>query len=133
MNKQFIIRSDAIIDNLAGFLTKNWRGFFDDKKTLLVTVTFYKETRDNQQNRHLHALLQNIADDAWLDGRQYPMEIWKEHFKRVFLGVIELPNGELMAHPTRKLSYDECADFIRKIEAHAVSELGVMLRSVNWA
>lgn len=44
----------------------------------------------------------------------------------MFLGVIELPNGRLMANHTHKLNTKECAEFMQKVEAYAATELGVI-------
>ena len=71
-------------------------------------------------------MLQEIAEQVWVDSKQFSMEIWKEYYKRMFLGVIELPNGQIMAIPTRDLNTKECAEFMQKVEAHAISELGVI-------
>jgi hypothetical protein len=71
-------------------------------------------------------MLQEIANQVWHDGKQYGMEVWKEYFKRMFLSVVDLPDGKLMASPTHKLSVKDCVDFMQKIEAYAASEFGVV-------
>ncbi len=126
MKKQFLIHSPNIITNVSQFLTQNWQAVKARDEVLEVIVQIHKDKRNLEQNKRLHAMLQEIADQVWADGKQFSMETWKEYYKRMFLGVIELPNGNLMANPTHKLNTKECAEFMQKVEAHAISEFGMV-------
>lgn len=126
MKQQFLIHNAQIINTVSQFLSRNWQAVKERDEVLEVVVREYKKNRNLEQNKRLHAMLQEIADQVWIDGKQFNMETWKEYYKRMFLGVIELPNGNLMANPTHKLNTKECAEFMQKIEAHAVSEFGVV-------
>lgn len=126
MKAQFLIHNDAIAANVSAVIKNNWQAMKAKDEVLEVVLRPYKSSRNLEQNKRLHAMLQDIADQVWINGRQYSMEVWKESFKRDYLPVIELPNGMLMASPTHKLNIKECAEFMQKIEAYAVSELGYM-------
>ena len=126
MKKQFLIKNHHIIANIHGFLSQNYQGVLDSGEVLEVNICLHKSKRNLEQNKRLHAMLQEIANQVWINGKQFSMETWKEHFKQMFLGVIELPNSRLMANPTHKLNTKECAEFKQKVEAYAVSELGVI-------
>jgi len=126
MKAQFLIHNDAIAANVSAVIKNNWQAMKAKDEVLEVVLRTYKSSRNLEQNKRLHAMLQDIADQVWHDARQYPMEVWKEFFKQKFLGCVELPNGKLMANPTHKLNIKECAEFMQKIEAYAVSELGYM-------
>jgi hypothetical protein len=126
MNTQFLIHNEIIIANVASCIRNNWQAMKAKDEVLEVVLRPYKSSRNLEQNKRLHAMLQEIANQAWVNGRQYPMEVWKESFKRDYLSVVELPNGMLTANPTHKLNIKECAEFMQKIEAYAVSELGVV-------
>lgn len=126
MKKQFLIKDHKVINHVHNFLNQNYQGVLNTGEVLEVNICLHKTKRNNEQNKRLHAMLQNIANQVWIEGKQFSMETWKEHFKQMFLGVTELPNGRLMAHPTHKLNTKECAEFMQKVEAYAVSELGVM-------
>ena len=126
MKAQFLIHNDAIAANVSAVIKNNWQAMKAKDEVLEVVLRPYKSSRNLEQNKRLHAMLQDIADQVWHDERQYPMEVWKEFFKQKFLGCVELPNGKLMANPTHKLNIKECAEFMQKIEAYAVSELGYM-------
>lgn len=96
---------------------------------LVVTVEAYQETRTDEQNRKLHAMLTDIAECAWWDGRQYPKEFWKEYFRRLFLLKDEYttPSGEIIQvyWSTADLKKKAFAEFMTKVEAHAIQEYGV--------
>jgi hypothetical protein len=47
-------------------------------------------------------------------------------FKRMFIGVVELPNGEVIGMSSTALDKGEFSEFCAQVEAYAVSELGVM-------
>jgi hypothetical protein len=48
-----------------------------------------------------------------------------EQFKRQFIGVIELPNGQVIGESSAKLSTAEFSEFCGQVEAFAATELGV--------
>jgi len=126
MKAQFLIHNEAIANNVGIAIRNNWQSMKQQGEVLEVVIRPHKSSRNLEQNKRLHAMLQDIADTVWHDARQYSMEVWKEFFKQKFLGCVELPNGKLMANPTHKLNVYECSEFMQKIEAYAVSELGYM-------
>lgn len=91
----------------------------------VLSVTRRKRT--SRQNRRYwgQGVLAQIAQQAAVGGRQYPAEIWHEQFKRQFIGVIELPNGEVIGKSSTELSTLEFSAFCDQVEAYAATELGV--------
>lgn len=126
MNKTFVIHQESIINNVSLLLSQNWKQFKERDEVLEVTVSIHKTKRNIEQNKLLHAMLSEIASQAWVNGKQYNAEIWKDFFKREFLGVIELPNGQVMAVSTSKLKVKAFAEFVHQVEVYAVSELMVV-------
>lgn len=126
MQKTFIIHQESIINNVSLLLSQNWKQFKERDEVLEVTVSIHKTKRNIEQNKLLHAMLSEIASQAWVNGKQYNAEIWKDFFKREFLGVIELPNGQVMAVSTSKLKVKAFAEFVHQVEVYAVSELMVV-------
>ena len=114
---------------MAAFVNANWRACADAGKPLSVTVAEHRARRTGEQNRFYWRALGDIAANAWVDGRQYDAESWHEHFKRTLLGVEEavLPGGEVLTRgiSTTTLSIAEMADYIDRITAYAVDELGI--------
>lgn len=83
--------------------------------------------RTKAQNRRYwgQGVLAQIAEQVVIGGRKFEAEIWHEQFKRQFIGVIELPNGEVVGKSSTELSTKEFCEFCDKVEAHAATELGV--------
>jgi len=97
---------------------------------LRVIVTEDEKKRNTEQNRRLWGYLyKTIAEQAWVDGKQFSKEVWHEHFARMF-GVCEemiLPDGEIITRrkSTTEMTVGEFADFMTQIEVYAAQELGV--------
>jgi hypothetical protein len=92
-----------------------------------VTVTLYKSKRSLEQNRRYFgpAVLGAIAEQAWVGGRQFSKGVWHEHFKRQFIGVIDLPDGATMAMSSTSLGVEDFSIFMQHVEAYAATVLGV--------
>lgn len=80
-----------------------------------------KSKRSLEQNRRYHAMLRELAEVAWLDGRQYSKEAWHEWIKQEFIGWEDLPGGRRMGISTTTLSVDEFGDLMTRIEAWAAA------------
>jgi hypothetical protein len=91
-------------------------------------LTISKRKRTKLQNARYwgKGVLAQIAEQATVNGRLYPAEIWHEQFKRQFIGVIELPNGQVIGESSTGLTTSEFCDFSDQVEAFAASELGVV-------
>ncbi len=135
MMRTFVLRSDKEAQALWKFLKVNWKGMADTGRALEVSIGEYKHKRSVEQNKRLHALLTDIAESAYVNGFQYSSESWKEYYRRKFIGTEEIrfPDGTAQERgiSTTTLSVSEFADFMNRIEAHAVSELGVFLPSLG--
>ena len=86
------------------------------------------EKRSSPQNRRYwgKGVLAQIAQQAAPNGKLYSAEVWHEQFKRQFIGVEELPNGEVIGKSSTGLSKAEFSDFCTQVEAFAAQELGVV-------
>ena len=90
-------------------------------------LTIKRKTRTPAQNRRYwgQGVLAQVAAQAVVNGRLYSAETWHEQFKRQFIGVEELPNGEVIGKSSTKLTTKEFCEFCDMVEAHAAAELGV--------
>jgi hypothetical protein len=90
-------------------------------------LTIAKRKRTQPQNRRYwgKGVLAQIAEQATVNGKLYPAEIWHEQFKRQFIGFDELPNGQVIGRSSTKLTTTEFSEFCSHVEAYAASELGV--------
>ena len=86
-----------------------------------------KRKRTAKQNRRYwgNGVLAQIAAQACVNGKLYSAEVWHEQMKRQFIGVIELPNGEVIGQSSTELTTAEFCEFCDKVEAYACTDLGV--------
>ena len=91
----------------------------------LLTVSRMKRT--SRQNRRYwgNGVLAQVAKQATVGGKLYSAESWHEYFKRMFIGVDELPDGSVIGKSSTKLDTVEFAAFCDAVEAYAATELGV--------
>jgi hypothetical protein len=123
--KTFVLRGDTNAQALWNFLKHNWRALADAGKPLSVSVAEHRAKRSGEQNRRLWALLNEIAEQAMLDGKHYSAEAWHEHMKRQFIGVEELPGGGTVGISTTTLNVEEFGQYMERIEAWAVQTFGI--------
>ena len=90
-------------------------------------LTIKRMKRTPRQNRRYwgRGVLAQIAEQAAVGGKLYSAETWHEQFKRQFIGVVELPNGEVIGASSSKLTTAEFCLFCDKVEAFAATQLGV--------
>lgn len=94
-------------------------------KTLTLSVSLKKRTQKQNRRYWGRGVLAQIAEQATVGGRLFPAEIWHEQFKRQFIGVEELPNGEVIGKSSTDLNTAEFCEFSDQVEAYAATELGV--------
>ena len=94
-------------------------------KRLVLTVGLRKRTKPQNRRYWGKGVLAQIAEQATVNGRLFDAETWHEMFKRKFIGVIELPNGDVIGKSSTGLSTAEFAEFCTKVEAYACTDLGV--------
>ncbi|WP_186056519.1 recombination protein NinB [Burkholderia gladioli] len=127
--REFVIRNGSIWSNVVAFVRANAKVFADRGEPLRVIVTAEERQRNAAQNRKLHAMLSEIANSAWWNGQQYPMEFWKEYYRRRFLLKDEYttPDGEIIQvyWSTADLSVGAFSDLIQKIYVEAASDFGI--------
>ena len=93
--------------------------------TWVLTITRKKRTPAQNRRYWGRGVLAQIAQQATVNGKLYSAETWHEMFKRQFIGVIELPNGQVVGKSSTDLSTREFCDFCDEVEAFAATELGV--------
>ena len=86
-----------------------------------------KMKRTKKQNRRYWGggVLAQVAAQAVVNGKLFSAETWHEMFKRQFIGVIELPSGEVIGASSTKLTTAEFCNFCDQVEAYAATELNV--------
>ena len=115
--------------------------------TMEIVIRPVSKKRSGRQNSLMWSdgLMATIADQAWVDGRQFSSSVWHVHCKVLFLPEgneedydrmvlkgyskwIHLPDGtRQMVGSTARLTEYGMSVYIGRIEAWAASELGVQL------
>jgi hypothetical protein len=90
------------------------------------------EKRSIPQNKRYwgNGVLAQIAKQATTNGKLYDAEVWHEYFKRMFIGVIELPDGSVQGMSSTGLDKADFSEFCSQVEAYAASELGVVFEDL---
>lgn len=96
---------------------------------LVVSVEAYAVKRSVEQNRKLHAILNEIAENVYVDGRRYDVEAWKEQVRRRFIGTeeLDLPNGTRIERgvSTTTLNASQFSALIEQVTAWSITELEI--------
>jgi ATP-dependent DNA ligase len=102
----------------------------------VMTITSYEEALTNRQRKYYHGvILVTIANQVDVQGRKYPLEVWKQHYRQKFLGdkvveVIDVMTGatrkELQRVSSESLSVKGYNELIEKVTADAATEFGVV-------
>lgn len=102
---------------------------------LVLEVHHYEDKLTDRQRRYYHGyILKEIADQARIDGRFFPISVWKEHFRKTFLGskrktCIDPMSGRKSRRSVRVSTEDLGVRgyniLIEKVTAFAVTDLGV--------
>jgi len=96
------------------------------QKRLVLTCGLKKRTKPQNRRYWGKGVLAQIAEQATAGGRLFAAETWHEQFKRQFIGVIELPNGDVVGKSSTDLNTGDFCEFCDKVEAYACTDLGVM-------
>jgi len=126
LERFFIIRDELILARMEAFVRGNWRALAAAEKPLTVHVAEYQAKRTLQQNAGYWALISQIAEEAWVDGKKFSRDAWHEFFREKYLTKLEGPAG-LYAVSTTSLTVREFSEFIGKVEAYAATQLGCEL------
>ena len=127
MLKTFVLRDEIHCRQLYAFLRANWLAMAQAGKPLGVMVAEHKAKRSNPQNRLYWAVLNEIAENGWVDGKRFSADAWHEHYKRTFIGVEELPGGGTAGISTTTLDVDDFSAYIERVMQHAAEQLGVIV------
>lgn len=127
--REFRISGKGAWDALVTFVRANAKAFIELGKPLRIIVTSEDKPRSVEQNARLWAIVTEISEQAWVNGRQYDKDTWYEMFARMYLPMQEivLPTGEIVLRrkSTKDLKVGEFGEFMQKVEAYAGAELGI--------
>jgi len=136
--RSLVLRSEAIRESALAAIRN---APIDTLRPLEILVREEVKARKLDQNAAMWAgPLKDIAEQGWLDGRQFAIEVWHEHFKERYLpeefnaedckeGYVKwsyTPNGRrVLVGSTTHLTVSGFAKYLREVEAFGATELGV--------
>lgn len=104
-------------------------------KPVQVTLTEWEDDLTARQRGFLHAaVFPQIAEQVRVNGERFVPEVWKEYFRKLFLGsryVMQKLPGQKRAVPvkvrvsTEDLGIKAYSEHIDKVISHAATEFGV--------
>jgi hypothetical protein len=113
-----------------------------DGKEVRIRAEEAEDTRSLQQNAFYWAVvLREISEQARIDGQAWAAEAWHEYGKRTFLGyefkrtVIAGRKRKAVSkqlRSTTKLSVKRMSEYLEKLMAFAVIDLGVQFSKTRW-
>lgn len=134
LSRVFVLRTADQAALLHAFLKQNAAAMAEQGQPLEVRVSVWKPRATDAQRALIWVINQQIAEQAWIRGRQFDAETWHEHCKRELLpeetkrGVKKwrvLPNGDReLSMSTENLDREEKTAYIDAQLALAAS-LGV--------
>lgn len=103
---------------------------------MVVEFRHAEDAKTDEQRRYYHGvILVEISKQAKPNGVQYPMQVWKEYFRDLYLGTkrktFTNPVTGKKVSRTIRLSTEDLGvkgytKLIEQVTAYAVTELGVM-------
>lgn len=128
--REFRVDRRGVLPNVVAFVKANALACFERGEPIRLIVTSDEKKRNAEQNRFYWGVaLRDIAEQAWVDGRQYDKDTWHEYFARMF-GVsdeITLPDGEIVTRrkSTTQMTVGEFSTYVNQVQAWAANHLGV--------
>ena len=124
--KTFYIVSEEVKSNCARFIQS-----LATDQDLTVTIQKKRQSRSLKQNNLLHKWLSIIRDERHLAGyKLYDIDTWKALFCQLFLEPeTKEVEGVIVTNrkSTAKLTVSEFAEFLNKIEAYSITDMGIYL------
>ena len=128
--REFHLKTPAAWEPFVNFVKANAKAMSEGGTPLRLIVTSSETKRNAEQNRRYWGyVLKTIAEQAWVQGKQFTPDVWHEFFARRY-GICDevvLPDGEIILRrrSTTEMTVGQFCEYMNQVEAHAVLELGV--------
>lgn len=128
--REFTLKNGGVWHAVVAFIKANAPVFADKGEPLRLIVTAEERQRNAQQNRfYFGAVLKQVSEQAWVEGKQYDKDTWHEYFARKYgiLDELTLPDGEIITRrkSTTQMSVGEFSEYLNQVQAYAGETLGV--------
>lgn len=115
----FFLRDAQIVAKLKSWLDQNWER---EGNAWMVEIAPESSKRTDRQRRYYWASLQDLSEDAPI---KYSKEVWHEYFRKLFLPLVELPDGSMVPMSTNHLTVKEANEYLDQINRWTSTEFGI--------
>jgi hypothetical protein len=127
LHAMIVLRTPENLKQAGAIINSNWLFCAQQNRPLAVEVFEHKAKRNTRQNRLYWAIVGQITEQAWLEGKQWPNHVWHDYLAGRFIGFTEGMNGRKVPVSTTDLSVAEFATYVEQVQSFAVDELGIEL------
>ena len=124
MTMTFVLRAPEHARSMLDYVKAHAGAQAAAGRPLVVEVSEYTAKRSDAANRRYWAMLEEIAEQAVIEGKCFSRDVWHEAMKDQFAPKQEGPRG-LVAMSTSQMTKQQFGEYMEKIEAYAVQTLGV--------
>jgi hypothetical protein len=141
LDKVIVINNETTLNMALSLISCNWKSMQESGHPLEIKLYEHRNSSTYEQQKLMWVRLHEIAEQVWIDGRQFTAETWHEHIKRMLLPEEDgpgkccrkgykkwdfLPNGEkVLIGSTNGLTTFGKHEYQVQLEAFG-AELGVM-------
>lgn len=134
--KEFVLKNGGIWPFVVAFVKQHATQCLERGEPLRLTITSEEKRRTSEANRfYWGVVLRDIAEQAWVEDRQYDKDTWHEYFADLYGVKVEkrLPDGRIVSlrKSTSEMSAGEFSEYLTKVQARAASEFGVSFETVH--
>jgi hypothetical protein len=131
LHREFVLNGPEAWKLCVAFVKGNAKAMNDRESPLRVIVTTAEaKRRDEQNSAYWKYVVTPIAEQAWVNGRQFSKDVWHEHYAEKFAAKVEfvLPSGEIRSRrkSTTEMGVKEFAEYVQRVRADAATELAVI-------
>lgn len=128
--REFVLKNSSIWSVIVEFIKANAARYMHAGHPLHIIVFDGEQKRHSLQNKYYwKAVIEQIADQVWVDGKQFSKDTWHEYFARKHCPMIEfvLPDGEIIQRrkSTTEMTVREFSEYTTTVQAEAASDFGV--------
>lgn len=127
--RTFLIRSRFDVEMLNNFITRRWKAPCDAGFPYVVEIYQQGKKPSVRARKYYFAILGEVAEQAWVDGKQFSSEAWHAFYCEKFIGWDDLPGGGRRYISSTTLDNQTFGEFIERVKAHATTELECHLTS----
>lgn len=128
--REFVLKNNSIWSVIVEFVKAHAAKYMHAGRPLHLMIFDEEQKRNNHQNRYYwSAVIAQIAEQVWVDGKQFSKETWHEYFARKHCPMIEfvLPDGEIIRRrkSTGEMTVKEFSEYTTAVQAEAATDFGV--------